>query len=158
MTIVGAVAFILASSTKAEVLTPIEAKAVNAYISREAARRARGGEAVEEFVGARRIGRGDVDGDGRDDLVVLYTLERGNDWTQFVAVFGGPRGRPLASTRVCGKGQRSVDLGGVTDRRIELATKRYGPSDALCCPSVAGHAWLSLRAGALEEVESVVGK
>ena len=136
-------------------LSPVETKAVKTFIDSLAKRRAKDGDAAEEFVGGRRTVRGDVDGDGTADLVVLFTLEQGNTWTQFLGLFGGAN-KPLASGRVGGKGQRSVELQQVSDGRVELSTKNYGPSDALCCPSVEGRSWFVLRAGALEEVESLI--
>jgi hypothetical protein len=131
-------------------LSPAESKTVMAFIDGQARQRTRGGDAVEEFLGGRRFTRGDLDGDGKADLVVLFTLEKGNVWMQFLSVFGTAN-RLLASMRVGGKGQREVEMKQVTDGRVELATKNYGPSDALCCPSVVGHSWLVLRADSLEE-------
>jgi hypothetical protein len=136
-------------------LSPVESKAVKAFIDGLAKQRTLGRDGVEEFVGGRKIARGDVDGDGKADLIVLFTLEQGNVWTQFLSMFGVGN-KPLASARVGGKGQRSVELRQVTDGRVELSTKNYGPADALCCPSVVGHSWFVLRANALEETESLI--
>lgn len=134
-------------------LSAAESKAVKAFIEGQAKQRTRGGDIVEEFLGGRRTSRGDLDGDGKADLVVLFTLEQGNVWTQFLSVFGSAN-KPLATMRVGGKGQREVELRQVTDGRVELATKNYGPSDALCCPSMVGHSWLVLHGDSLEEAES----
>lgn len=145
----------LATSAPQPSLSPVESTAVKAFIDSLAKQRTRGGDKVEEFVGGRRITRGDLDGDGKADLIVLFTLEQGNVWTQFMSVFG-VGSAALANARVGGKGQRSVELRQVTDGRVELSTKNYGPSDALCCPSVVGHSWFVLRANALEETESLI--
>jgi hypothetical protein len=134
-------------------LSAAESKAVKALIDNKAKQRTRGRDGVEEFLSARRITRGDLDGDGKPELIVLFTLEQRNVWIQFLSVFGFGN-IPLATLRVGGKGQRSVELRQVTDSRVELAIKNYGPSDALCCPSVVGRSWFALRANALEEVES----
>jgi hypothetical protein len=143
----------LVATPPAASLSPAESRAVKAFIDSQARQRTRGSDAVEEFLGGRRIARGDLDGDGKADLVVLFTLEQGDVWTQFLSVFGSAT-KPLASLRVGGKGQREVELRQVTDGRVELATKNYGLSDALCCPSVVGYSWFVLRADSLEETES----
>jgi hypothetical protein len=143
----------LLASSSATSLSPPEAKAVKAFIDSMARERTRGGDATQEYLGGRRATRGDLDGDGKSELVVLFTLEQGNVWTQFLSVFGSGT-KHLASLRVGGKGQRGVGLERVTNGRIELSTKNYGASDALCCPSIVGHSWFELRAGSLEEMES----
>lgn len=143
----------LAATPPEASLSPAESRAVKAFIEGQVKQRTRGSDIVEEFLGGRRSTRGDLDGDGKADLVVLFTLEQGNVWTQFLSVFGSAN-KPLATIRVGGKGQREVELRQVTDGRVELATKNYGPSDPLCCPSMAGHSWLVLHADSLEEAES----
>jgi hypothetical protein len=133
-------------------LSSAESQAINVFIKGQAKQRTSGGNIVEEFPGGRQIARGDLDGDGKADLVVLFTLEQGNVWTQFLSVFGSEN-KPFATMRVGGKGRREVELRQVTDRRVELATKNYGPLDALCCPSIVGHSWLVLHGDQLEEAE-----
>jgi hypothetical protein len=134
-------------------LSSAESQAVKIFIEGHAKQRTRGRNIVEEFPGGRRTSRGDLDGDGKAELVVLFTLEQGNVWTQFVSVFGSSN-KPLATIQVGGKGQREVELRQVTGGLVELATKNYGPSDALCCPSMVGRSWLILRGKSLEEAES----
>jgi len=134
-----------------ETLTPTEERAVNALVAHQAKRLARANEPVDEFRDARKVAHGELDGDGQRDLVLLFTLEQGNNWTQFLAAFSGPDVNPVATARVGGKGERSIALSSVTDRRIGITTMSYRPSDALCCPSVAGRSWFALRRGALVE-------
>src|SRR5687768_17119516 len=53
-------------------------------------------EGAEEYEEAREIASGDVNGDGKDDAVVLYTLEGfqgSNLYLQYLAVFVKREGR-----------------------------------------------------------------
>ena len=97
----------------------------------------------EEYEEARKIVRGDLNGDGKEDLVVLYTLEGfagGNDYHQYLAVFvaSGKTFQHAADTVVGGKNFRDVDLVSVTGPTINLDTKSYAKADPACCPSKVG--------------------
>ncbi len=144
------VLLILAATPAHADLSSEEAKAVKTLIDSQSKEDSNRHGRAKEFVGGRRVARGDLDGDGNDELVVLFTLEQGNVWTQFLGVLG-PGSKPVARKRVGRKGDRSVELTAVTKGRIELATRRYGRADALCCPSIEGHSWFVLRGTALEE-------
>ena len=110
----------LAANPPVTSLSPVETKEVKIFIDSLAKRRTQDGNGADEFVGGRRVVRGDVDGDGKADLVVLFTLEQGNVWTQFLGLFGVAN-KVLASGRVGGKGQRSVELRQVIDGRVEAS-------------------------------------
>jgi len=130
---------------------------VNTFVADQAKRLARPNDPVKEFRNARKIARAEINGDSQQNLVVLFTLEQGNNWTQFLAVFSGAEVKPVASARVGGKGNRSVALEGAARGEITISTKSYAPSDALCCPSVPGQSRMFLQGGALvEEAEKPV--
>ena len=113
-----------------------------------------------EYKDARRFYFGDIDGDGREDIAVLYTIESfccGNNYYFFLAVFlnKGNKFEFAASTHVGGKGERSVDFNAIKDRKILLTTEEYLPDDAMCCPSGKGKTTYRLKNGRLVESERV---
>lgn len=94
----------------------------------------------------------DVDGDGRDDFVVIFTLEGpngANDHVSFLAAFlSGAPDHPL----VVEAGRRGVrDPIGIEAHRgeISLETREYLPKDPMCCPSGKGRSVYRLRDGKL---------
>ncbi len=83
---------------------------------------------ASEYTEARKIVYGDVDGDGKKDAVVQYTLEGaggGNSWGQNLVVFLNKKGVYKASgdAIVGGKFFRSFDLLKITDKEIIGATE-----------------------------------
>jgi hypothetical protein len=109
---------------------------ISSFIAKQARRE--GGEEYEE---ARKIVAGDLNGDGLPETVVLYTIESqggSNNYIQYLAVFARRDGQLVAVTHtpVGGKSRRSVDLGSVNNRRVNLDTLSYAPKDASCCPSI----------------------
>jgi len=83
---------------------------------------------------------GDLDGDGRDDVAVLYTIEGAGKVRyrlRYLAAFHrGPRSLQYrAHTMVGGRGIREVNRLTILHRTIEIETLEYRPEDALCCPS-----------------------
>lgn len=89
----------------------------------------------------RRTVVGDVDGDGRPDVAVLFTVagvRLPDDQLQFVAVFrrdARSRLAYVAHRLVGGRGIREADRVIVLDRQVVLETLAYRPRDGLCCPS-----------------------
>ncbi len=84
----------------------------------------------------------DVDGDGVDDFIVLFTVEgiggAGNDHYDFMSVFlSGRKWKPL-TVKTGERGERDPVSADVRDHRIILETMVYLPSDAMCCPSGKG--------------------
>ena len=97
---------------------------------------------------------GDLNGDGKADVVVIYTIEGvggGNDWTQYATVLlAQPPGySATAPKEVGGKSVRAVDSCTITDKTIDLALKEYAPEDASCCPSKPGRARYVFAGGKL---------
>ena len=94
----------------------------------------------------------DVDGDGKDDFLVLFTVEGpsgGNDHVSFLAAFLSTRpGRPIL-VETGRRGER--DPVSIEARRGEVAleTREYLPSDPMCCPSGKGRVVFRLSGGRL---------
>ena len=124
---------------------------IGSFIARQA-RRERG----EEFGDARKVVAGDLNGDGVPETVVLYTIESqggSNNYIQYLAVFARRDGHLVAVTHtpVGGKSRRSVDLGTINNRRVNLETLSYSEKDASCCPSIKGRTSYVLLGQTLQE-------
>ncbi|HEX8492199.1 MAG TPA: hypothetical protein VF658_05105 [Pyrinomonadaceae bacterium] len=114
-------------------------------------------ESATEYKEARSIVRGDLNNDGDKDVVVLYTLENlggTNQYVQYVAVFINRRRRLLYVTHqlVGGKNRRAIDSVSIKERKINMQTEEYLPTDASCCPSKKGKVSFMLSRGKLKEV------
>ncbi|UZR28262.1 hypothetical protein [Methylococcus mesophilus] len=111
-----------------------------------------------EYKEARQLGRGDLNGDGKEDVAVLYTLEGfhgTNAYRQYLAVFSLVRSglRQRTHREVGGKGWRDVDMLAVANGSIQLRTKEYADSDPSCCPSINGAVRLVLKGNRLKETK-----
>jgi len=114
-------------------------------------------EGATEYGEAREIARGDLNGDGREDAVVLYSLEGfdgSNLYLQYLAVFVNHGGglRYVTHRIVGGKGKRSMALEGISGGKILMKTEGYRPGDASCCPSKKGRARFVLDQSKLKEL------
>jgi hypothetical protein len=92
---------------------------------------------------------GDLDGDGREDVAVLYTLKpraarRGE--SRYLAVFKrqpdqprGPRGslRYHAHALVSGPGAGEANRATILERGVVVEMLTFKPGDAACCPTRA---------------------
>lgn len=111
-------------------------------------------EDAEENVDARKIVCGDLDGDGKSETAVLFTLESFNGsnlWRQYISVFAGTASKlDLIDTKtVGGKNYSLVKDVKVENESIELTSLDYRPEDASCCPSLPGREVLLLAQGHL---------
>ena len=113
-----------------------------------------------EYKEARRFCFGDIDGDGEEDISVLYTLESfccGNSYQFYLAVFlnKGSKFELAASSKVGGKSERTVEFNTIKDGKILLNTDEYVYGDPMCCPSGKGRTAYSLQNGKLIESSGV---
>jgi hypothetical protein len=125
---------------------------VNSFISKQARK-----EKADEATDSRAVSRGDVNGDGKMDIVALYTLEGfggGNLYRQYLVVFlgNGKTFRYAAHQPVGGKDNRVLTLDSVKGGKINFETLRYAPNDASCCPSKKGRARFVFSQGKLKEI------
>ena len=109
------------------------------------------GDGAAEYEGARQSMTGDLNGDGIEDLVALFTIEGwkgGNVYTRYLGVvLGGATGPQVRVAAVVGgKLRRSVELDRIEEGRVFLRTLSYVPGDPACCPSKAGRLECRLRA------------
>lgn len=82
----------------------------------------------------------DVDGDGRPDFLVLFTLEGpdgGNDHVTYLAAFLSSAAAPLV-VEAGRRGERDPVAIGAGRGEIRLETLEYLPRDPMCCPSGRG--------------------
>lgn len=93
-----------------------------------------------ESASARYAVRGDIDGDGRSDAAVLYTIRgSGKDKFQLRYLAAFRRGRGTLEYRahvlVGGSGIREVNRATIFQRMIEIEALEYRSGDAACCPT-----------------------
>jgi hypothetical protein len=92
----------------------------------------------DEFKDNRQIFLTDLNGDGTNDAVVLYTIEGqggGNGYFQSLATFYASSGGWVHRAKVVvGQGVQSVEVIGPQTLRLTVLT--VGPDDANCCPTV----------------------
>jgi heat shock protein HslJ len=95
---------------------------------------------------------GDLDGDGREEAVVLLAESAGGSGDfVFLAVAAGAGGevRNLATTLLGDRVQ--VRDARIADRRVVVDLVRAGPDDPLCCPGELATRVFRLASGRLEE-------
>lgn len=113
-----------------------------------------------EYRKARRFSFGDIDGDGKDDIAVLYTIEGfccGNNYQFYLAVFlnKGSSYDLVASEKVGGKGERAIEFNAIENGKIILSTDEYLPDDPMCCPNGKGSTTYNLKGSELLEIDRV---
>jgi hypothetical protein len=94
----------------------------------------------------------DLDGDGRDDFVLVFSLELkgGNYSAQYLAVFPSTTGWKPLVLKVGERGERFIDQIDVEEgRTLVLSTSEYEEDDAMCCPSGEGELRYRIEKGQL---------
>ncbi len=142
-----------AQKTKASIN---EKAIIDRYISRQEKRC--GGEKTEYTAGLPTV-YGDVNGDGKSDVVVLYFVEGcggGMNWAQGLVVFlrKGKSIQFAAEANAGAKGIRASELKSISGGSINLDTMSYRPDDGACCPSGPGKTKYVFSNGKLREVKN----
>lgn len=123
------------SPPEAAQVTP-DAEVINAAIV-DAAKKADG---ATEYKEARKIVEGDLTGDGKPEVVALYTLEgsgNGNSAGSYLAAFQRKEGSQLqlvGTTSVSGFGV-AVQKVSLKEGTVHVTLLVPGPDDPACCPS-----------------------
>jgi hypothetical protein len=137
-------------SRRQQHITPAQRAVVDAFV------KAHLPEDAEEPSASREYIVGVAAADSPAVLVALYTVEEGNNWTQFMVAFKLDTLAYLGHSQVGGKGLRSVELTSASGSVIETTTLYYSDYDALCCPTVPGHSAFDAFEGGLAEEEARV--
>ncbi|MFL6229353.1 MAG: hypothetical protein ACJ741_11300 [Pyrinomonadaceae bacterium] len=89
---------------------------------------------AEESAEAAGSATGDLDGDGKPELALVWTTMGPTYWHNTLTVFAQTAGayKPLASFDLDGEAQLSAVKGGV----ITVAQTLYAKTDPICCPTV----------------------
>jgi hypothetical protein len=101
-------------------------------------------EKANEYADIRKVVCTDINRDGEDDALVLYTLEGfdgGNGWTRDLATFVSRKGELEFSDekRVGWKNYATVtDVAFRPPNEVDLTINTYAPTDGSCCPSIPG--------------------
>jgi hypothetical protein len=100
----------------------------------------------------------DIDGDGKDDFVVIYTVEgvhrSMNHFLQFMLVLlSSKRGSKPLEIQVGERGKRSIgEIGLVERNKIILGNDVWISGDALCCPSGKGKSVYEIQNGRIVRI------
>ena len=87
--------------------------------------------------------RGDLNGDGREEIVVLLAANLGGSGTFMHLAVLEQRGGELVNLTTLALGDRvKVESLAIDSGRIEAKMLEFGPDDPMCCPSQPGqHRW-----------------
>jgi hypothetical protein len=104
-----------------------------------------------EYCEFRKIARGDINGDGIADLIVVFTVEGacdgdkktpagacGNHHETYMQAFLGKELKEVPLLMVGSRGERAITGIIVKKGVIEAETLTYGKNDPMCCPSIKG--------------------
>ncbi|WP_244669447.1 hypothetical protein [Xanthomonas sp. A1809] len=134
-------------------ITP-DAEVINAAIAQEAKK----ADGATEYKDARKLAEGDLTGDGKPEVVALYTLEGGgggNGAGSYLAAFQRKETGQLqlaGTTSVSGFGVAAQNVS-LEDGTVHVKLLVQGPDDPDCCPSTEeqalyvfhGSKWLQVQ-------------
>jgi hypothetical protein len=105
----------------------------------------------------------DIDGDKKDDFVVIFVVEgvrrNANHFLQFMLVYltSSPKNKPL-EIQVGERGERSADnIIRIEKNKIITKDQVWQAGDALCCPSGSGQSIYEIKNGQLIKTKEKSG-
>ena len=118
-----------------------------------------------EYCAFRKPAFGNLDGDGREDVVVQLTIEGachedvgstpggcGNNYEFFLAAFLTKNHEVILPTKIGGKAVRHIKALSISQNNVFLNTLEYAHGDGMCCPSMKRHVAYQLQQGRLVEI------
>ncbi|WP_255171907.1 hypothetical protein [Xanthomonas hortorum] len=142
-----------APAQEAVQITP-DADVINAAIAQEAKK----ADGATEYKEARKVVEGDLAGDGKPEVVALYTLEGGgggNGGGSYLAAFQRKESGQLqlaGTTSVSGFGVAAQNVS-VEDGTVHVKLLVQGPDDPDCCPSTEEEALYVFHGGKWLQVQ-----
>jgi len=109
----------------------------------------------DEDIGVRRYYTGDIDQDGKYDLLLVtcITSAIGNHWSHdFILIRSSKPNKPIFKN-FGGKGIRSYKDIYMNYGRINVTFLYYAPTDADCCPSIEKKGYFVLKGDELVEIK-----
>lgn len=100
--------------------------------------------------------RGDVDGDGIDEAVVLLWTSTGGSGTfDYIAVLGRDSNGDVVNIGTAALGDRvKVRSAEIVDGQLIFDVIQAGPNDAMCCPGQKVRRTFALKNSGLKEISS----
>jgi hypothetical protein len=94
--------------------------------------------------------RGDLNGDGRDEIAVLLAANLGGSGTFMYLAVLEQHGGELVNLTTLALGDRvRVESLAIDSGRIRAKMREFGPDDPMCCPSQVGQHHWALQDGQL---------
>lgn len=119
-----------------------------------------------EYCEFRKADSGDLDGDGREDLIVRFTIEGachedaasspgacGNNYEFFLMVFLAKNQELSSPIKIGGKAVRHIKGISVRQNKVFIDTLEYVNGDGMCCPTMKKNVAYQVQQGRLVEVE-----
>lgn len=113
--------------------------------------------AGDEEIEVRRYFRGDIDRDGKYDLLLVtgFTNATGNNWSHdFVLIRSSAPDKPIIKN-FGGKDERSYQSVRMDKRGISVDFLYYAATDTSCCPSIKKQGFFILNGDELVEVKEL---
>lgn len=113
-------------SQAAYALEPVAEKAIKKYLKLQGSK--------HEYTESQGIAVSDLNGDGKSEIVLVWTLLGPTYWRNTLTIFTEtPKGyKPVSSLELEGEAHLSSVKNGI----INIEQKTYGEDDPRCCPSI----------------------